>query len=953
MTISSQTRKAGPFLGNDSTVTFPFTFKVFAADEVYVVRADSAGAETVLTLNSDYTVSLNANQNSNPGGSITLSAALATGYTLVLTSEIEYLQPTDLTNQGGFYPKVINDALDRLTILSQQLKEEVDRSAKLPITSAADADALVADIVRIADSADEIDTVAGSIANVNAVGTDIADVSTVAGSIANVNATGGSIASVNTVATNIAAVNDVSANMTAVTNAVASATAAATSASQAATSATNAANSASSASTSATNAASSASSASTSATNAGNSATAAASSATSASGSATTATTKASEASTSATNAATSASAAATSASQAATSATNAGNSATAAASSASSASTSATNAGNSATAAASSASAASTSATNAAASETAAQNWAIKTDAPVSGGEYSAKWWAQEAASIVTEGVIDDGVTSTAKTWSSSKINTELGTKLPLAGGTMTGNITFAGTQTYGGVRITQGAGSNSTNIGIGTDALRDPGLTGWPNVVMGANAAYALTTGGSNTVVGHDALRLGTGASSNTVVGSNALYTNNSFNNTAIGKGALYYATGYGNTAIGESAGNAITTGNYNVIVGSNDGSGISGTNRNVLLSDGLGNVKVQFDQGGAMGLAGANYGTAGQVPVSQGAGLPPVWGAVSSPEIKTPTNVSPTSGATNIGATPALTGSTYYSLYGIAMAAGQWQVATDSGFTSLVVNTGDVAGTAVTYNVGSGVLSVSTTYYWRVRYKDANGTYSEWSTATTFTTAASFGPTTIGEAYGGGYYAGKIVQGGSTYYLIVAPKASGESSSKQWKTSNDAGPAATITLNNGPAASVAMNSATYPAAQFCEGLSIGGYTDWYLPSRDELELCYRNLKPTTTANNTSARSKSSYTYPEGNDVSGDTMGINRNSDPTGAAYTSGTPAQTSVTLFQTGNSEAFAAVNYWSSSEYSSADAWRQHFSTGSQTSVNKDNSFYARAVRRLPV
>jgi len=45
--------------------------------------------------------------------------------------------------------------------------------------------------------------------------------------------------------------------------------------------------------------------------------------------------------------------------------------------------------------------------------------------------------------------------------------------------------------------------------------------------------------------------------------------------------------------------------------------------------VLSDGLGSVKVQFDQGGAMGLAGANYGTEGQVPVSQGPNNPPAWG------------------------------------------------------------------------------------------------------------------------------------------------------------------------------------------------------------------------------------------------------------------------------------------------------------------------------------
>jgi len=341
----------------------------------------------------------------------------------------------------------------------------------------------------------------------------------------------------------------------------------------------------------------------------------------------------------------------------------------------------------------------------------------------------------------------------------------------------------------------------------------------------------------------------------------------------------------------------------------------------------------------------------GTSGNVLTSNGT----AWvsaASPTSPEIKTPTNVSPANAATNIGETPTLTGSTYYSLYGIAMAAGQWQVSTVSNFASTVVSTGDIAGTSVSYTVGSGILAVNTTYYWRVRYKDANGTYSDWSTGTSFATAISFGPT-IGDAYGGGFYTGKIVQGGTTYYLVVAPKSSGENSSKQYKTTNDAAPTATQTLNNGPAASSSMNSASYPAAQFCEGLTIGGFSDWYLPSRDELELCYRNLKPDTTANNTTARSKSSYTYPEGNDVSGDTMGINRNSNPTGAAYTSGSPAQTSVTAFQTGGAEAFAAVFYWSSSEFSSTAAWRQNFDFGCQDDSGKDSSFYVRAVRRVAV
>ena len=150
-------------------------------------------------------------------------------------------------------------------------------------------------------------------------------------------------------------------------------------------------------------------------------------------------------------------------------------------------------------------------------------------------------------------------------------------------------------------------------------------------------------------------------------------------------------------------------------------------------------------------------------------------------------------------------------------------------------------------------------------------------------------------------------------------------------------------------------AMNSAAYPAAQFCEGLSIGGYTDWYLPARDELELCYRNFKPTTVSNNTTARSKSSYTYPEGNDgnYGTDTHGLNRNSSPIGSAYSGSVPAQTSVTLFKSGGSEAFAADYYWPSSEYSATYAWRHNFGDSVQDYGYKNAIWFVRAVRRLSV
>jgi hypothetical protein len=134
MTISSTVRIAGPFTGNGAATVFPFAFKVFAAAEMQVAKLNTtSNVETILTLTTDYTVQLNGDQNGTPGGTITLPAVLASGYNLTITSDIANLQPTDLTNQGGFYPEVITDALDRATIQIQQLDQN-SRAIKIPLS---------------------------------------------------------------------------------------------------------------------------------------------------------------------------------------------------------------------------------------------------------------------------------------------------------------------------------------------------------------------------------------------------------------------------------------------------------------------------------------------------------------------------------------------------------------------------------------------------------------------------------------------------------------------------------------------------------------------------------------------------------------------------------------------------------------------------------------------------
>lgn len=139
MTISSPTRRAGPFAGNGATTVFPFTFKVFAKTDVSVAIVDSQGNQSSLTLDSDYSITLNADQNASPGGTITYPLSglpLPTGSALAAVGALLQLQPTDITNNGGFYPSIVEDAFDRAVILIQQISEQLGRQLTAPVTDA-------------------------------------------------------------------------------------------------------------------------------------------------------------------------------------------------------------------------------------------------------------------------------------------------------------------------------------------------------------------------------------------------------------------------------------------------------------------------------------------------------------------------------------------------------------------------------------------------------------------------------------------------------------------------------------------------------------------------------------------------------------------------------------------------------------------------------------------------
>lgn len=187
-------------------------------------------------------------------------------------------------------------------------------------------------------------------------------------------------------------------------------------------------------------------------------------------------------------------------------------------------------------------------------------------------------------------------------------------------------------------------------------------------------------------------------------------------------------------------------------------------------------------------------------------------------------------------------------------------------------------------------------------------------------------------IGTPVAGGFFAGMISISGNTYGIVVAPKFEGESDGI-WLSSYDDVPGAT-SCHDGLTNTQAMAAAGSPIAKWALGLAIDGHNDWYIPSRDELEIIYRNLKPSGHSNSCSFRD-----------------GDNPSSVPVGYPYTKQVPSQTSISGFQEGGAQALDATWHWSSTQYSPVSAWIQYFDDGGQNVSLKGTTHRARAVRRL--
>ncbi|WP_446918313.1 phage tail fiber domain-containing protein, partial [Klebsiella pneumoniae] len=116
MTVSTQVSR-NEYTGNGATTQYDFTFRILDKSHLLVQTLDTSESIVTLTLGTDYTVT---GVNRYNGGKVVLTSALPAGYKISIERSTPVTQEASIRNQGGFFPEIHEDALDKLTMLVQQ-----------------------------------------------------------------------------------------------------------------------------------------------------------------------------------------------------------------------------------------------------------------------------------------------------------------------------------------------------------------------------------------------------------------------------------------------------------------------------------------------------------------------------------------------------------------------------------------------------------------------------------------------------------------------------------------------------------------------------------------------------------------------------------------------------------------------------------------------------------------
>jgi hypothetical protein len=208
--------------------------------------------------------------------------------------------------------------------------------------------------------------------------------------------------------------------------------------------------------------------------------------------------------------------------------------------------------------------------------------------------------------------------------------------------------------------------------------------------------------------------------------------------------------------------------------------------------------------------------------------------------------------------------------------------WGTSSNSTTYNIEFEEGTISGDE-SYSIPLTGLTPNTLYYIRAYAINQEGT--GYGNEISFSTSAL----SIGDSYGGGivFY----LNGQHGLIASTNDQGTGNEWGCQGTTISGADGTTTGTGNQNTIDIESGCSSNNTAADLCSNLILNGYDDWFLPSKDELNLMYTNRL-----------------------VIG-----------------------------------GFTNNKYWSSSEFDSNTAWSQNFTDGTQNSENKSGTNYIRAIR----